>query len=427
MSLDINPEFEKAIDAMEKTDNHFFVTGKAGAGKSTLLSHYCQTSKKEIVVLAPTGVAALNVNGQTIHSFFNFYIDVTVEKIINKEVAPYSKRLYRQLKTIIIDEISMVRADLMDCIDVFLRMYGPYQDEPFGGVQMIFFGDLYQLPPVVPKLEQAIFETHYDTPYFFSAHVFKQIDFETITLTKIYRQQDQVFINLLDHVRHNEVTYQHLNLLNKRFIRSMPSKLGQSNDLFIHLTTTNRKADDINQWHLAQLEGQLLESKAAIKGDFTKEYYPTLDRLSLKIGAQIMLVNNDTNKRWHNGTIGIIEAVVKRRNKKGLLVKLEESGEQVVVHPFKWEVYRFTLEDNKIVANPVGTFTQFPVRLAWAITIHKSQGKTFDKVIIDLGRGTFVPGQLYVALSRCRTFEGIYLKQPIQPRHIETDPRIAAI
>ncbi|MGE4349292.1 MAG: ATP-dependent RecD-like DNA helicase [Candidatus Berkiella sp.] len=423
MKLEISAEFEDAIDQMEHSQDHLFITGKAGAGKSTLLDYYCQHSQKNPVVLAPTGVAALNVKGQTIHSFFNFYIDVTVEKIVNKEIEPYAKRLYKKLKTIIIDEVSMVRADLLDCVDAFLRLYGPDEYEPFGGVQMIFVGDLYQLPPVVTQDERHIFKTHYESPFFFSAHVFKEISFKCIELTKIYRQKDEHFVTLLNQVRNNNISFAALKNLNQRYIQI--DAQNNMEDFYIHLTTTNQKADEINQGHLDKLPGELYATKAKVVGDFTREYFPTLERMQYKVGAQVMLINNDANKRWVNGSIGVIKAIVEKSGKKTLMVLLQDSKEQVAVQPFTWEVYRFSLADNKIISEPVGTFTQFPVRLAWAITIHKSQGKTFEKVVIDLGRGTFVPGQLYVALSRCTTLEGIVLKQPIQKRHIDTDPRIA--
>lgn len=420
MKIELNPQFTYAIEQLEKTNQHLFITGKAGAGKSTLLEYYRQHSSKDPVILAPTGVAALNVAGQTIHSFFNFYIDVTVEKIQNKEITPNSKQLYKKIKMLIIDEISMVRADMLDCIDAFLRLYGPVTGVPFGGVQMVFVGDLHQLPPVVTQQERYIFSTHYESPFFFSAHVFKEIRFSCIELTSIYRQNDLQFITLLNQIRNNSVTFNDLKLLNQRFTQIGPSH----NDYYIHLTTTNQRADEINQQHLDQLSGQWYESKAIVSGNFTKEYFPTHDKLQYKMGAQIMLINNDPNKRWVNGSIGILRDIVEKNDKKFMLVSLQDSKTIVAVPAFKWEVFRFTLADNKIISEPAGTFTQFPIRLAWAVTIHKSQGKTFNKVVIDLGRGTFVPGQLYVALSRCTTFEGIILKQPIQRRHINTDPRI---
>lgn len=429
-NIDINKDFKHALSRMEQSDDNVFITGKAGTGKSTLLGYFCETTIKNCVVLAPTGVAALNVGGQTIHSFFNFYVDVTPEKIINKEVVPYSKQLYRNLTTIIIDEISMVRADLMDCIDVFLRLYGPTPNRAFGGVQMLFFGDLYQLPPVVPKTERDIFKSHYASPFFFSAHAFKETTYDTIQLKKIYRQKDKAFIELLDNIRQNNISFQQLKALNVKCLyqtNKSAETTAQTNHA-IHLTTTNQKADSINATHLEKLEGEPHQSKAKVVGEFSKEYYPTHGSLNLKAGAQVMLVNNDTDKRWHNGSIGVIEKFVKqKRNKTALQIRLHESQETVLVSPHKWEVFRFHLVDDKIVSTPVGTFTQYPVRLAWAITIHKSQGKTFDNVVIDLGRGTFVPGQLYVALSRCTSLEGIVLKQPIQRRDIETDPSVVAL
>lgn len=424
MKIDINSGFAQALQALEHSHDHLFITGKAGVGKSTLLNYFTEHSDKNIVTLAPTGVAALNVNGQTIHRFFNFYIDVTVEKIKNKEIAPFSKKIYKKLETIIIDEISMVRADMMDCIDAFLQLYGPRPNTPFGGVQMIFIGDLYQLPPVVPNAEKEIFRTYYDSPYFFSAHVFKQTQFKTIELEQIYRQSDPEFIHLLNQVRNNTITWPELKLLNQRCLQT---KETPSETYCIQLTTVNQKADAINQSQLDQLPGIPDAFNAKITGEFSKEYYPTLETLQFKAGAQIMMINNDPEERWVNGSLGMIESISDQGKTKCMHVKLADSGQIVKITPHKWEVYRFTLENDKITAKAAGTFTQFPIRLAWAVTIHKSQGKTFDHVVIDLGRGAFVSGQLYVALSRCTRLDGIRLANPIQRRDIITDPAIQNI
>jgi len=421
-AIDFNDRFRHALALMEEADRSLFVTGKAGTGKSTLLSHFCASTEKKPVVLAPTGVAALNVKGQTIHKFFHFYIDVTPEKIRKKQTKPRNPKLYKKLKTIIIDEVSMVRADLLDCIDVFLRMYGPDAAKPFGGVQMIFVGDLYQLPPVVSSPEREIFTTHYKTPYFFSAHVLCDSDLEIVELEKVYRQKDQDFVDLLNRIRNNSVEEPDIDHLNKRF---QPGYEPSGNEFYINLTTTNQKADEINERHLAALKGKVHTASAAISGDFGKEYYPTATELKFKTGAQIMLVNNDQQKRWVNGSIGIIEALKKDEDDAPYLeVRLQDDKEVVAVYPFTWEVYKFGIADGMLVSEPVGTFTQFPFRLAWAVTIHKSQGKTFDRVIIDIDRGTFVAGQMYVALSRCTSFEGIVLKTRIQKNHIRTDFRI---
>lgn len=421
--IDLNDRFKDALRLMEKTERNLFVTGKAGTGKSTLLAYFCKSSAKKPVVLAPTGVAALNVKGQTIHSFFNFYVDVTPQKIREKKTKPRRAQLYKKLKTIVIDEVSMVRADLLDCVDAFLRLYGPAPGKAFGGVQMIFIGDLYQLPPVVSSEERALFETYYKTPYFFSAHALRDASLEIVELEKVYRQKDQAFIDLLNKIRNNSVQDADLKLLNGRYgAKEAPKK---KDGFFITLTTTNARADEINALHLEALKGKVCCAKAEIRGEFGKEYFPTAPELRFKPGAQIMMLNNDADKRWVNGSIGAIEAVKKdAEGEKYLSVQLEGDDEPVEVYPHSWEVYRFGVEGDAIVSETVGTFTQYPFRLAWAITIHKSQGKTFEHVTIDIGRGTFAAGQMYVALSRCTSFEGIVLKTLIGKQNIRTDYRI---
>ena len=423
MSLDINPAFKHAMTLMEDTQQHLFITGKAGTGKSTLLDYFCSKTKKKPVVLAPTGVAALNVKGQTIHRFFNFYIDVTPEKIRNKDIKPRNPKLYKKLNTIIIDEVSMLRADLLDCIDEFLRMYGPTKMQPFGGVQMVFVGDLYQLPPVVGKEERKIFSSLYPTPYFFSAHVMGHATLEMVELETVYRQKDEQFVSLLNKIRNNSVEETDIDELNQRYIPEEPEPTDDS--FTISLTTTNKAADEINDTHLRTLKGKTHMSEAAIRGEFSKEYYPTATLLHFKIGAQIMLLNNDPKGRWVNGSIGVIEALdYDDDDEEYLKIRLHDSDQLVSVTPFMWEVYTFAVEDGALISAPAGSFTQYPFRLAWAVTIHKSQGKTFDRVVLDIGRGTFASGQTYVGLSRCTSFEGIRLKVPLKKQHIRTDPRI---
>ena len=420
--IEINPQFDAALQLMEKTDRNIFLTGRAGTGKSTLLAHFCKTTDKKPIILAPTGVAALNVKGQTIHSFFNFYVDVTPQKIRDKKAKPRRAKLYKKLRTIIIDEVSMVRADLLDCIDVILRMYGPDPTTLFGGVQMIFIGDLYQLPPVVSADERDLFSSHYKTPYFFSAHALRDTPPEIIELDKVYRQKDPTFINLLNKIRNNSVDDADIKKLNSRHL---PTARPPTDDFYITLTTTNARADEINAKHLDDLKGKAHTATAEIKGEFTKEYFPTATELRFKIGAQIMMLTNDTAKRWVNGSIGVIEAI--KKDVEGhdyVRVRLQDDDDLADVYPYSWEVYRFGVEGDAIVSEPVGTFTQYPFRLAWAITIHKSQGKTFDHVAIDIGRGAFAAGQIYVALSRCTSFEGIVLQTPIPKQNIRTDYRI---
>jgi len=420
--IEINDKFSYSLDLIENSNKSLFITGKAGTGKSTLLDHFSKITKKSPVILAPTGIAAINVKGQTIHNFFRFYVDVTPEKIHNLDVRPRDIKIYRNLKTIIIDEVSMVRADLLDCIDAFLSLYGPKIGEPFGGVQMVFVGDLYQLPPVVQRDEGEIFTSHYETPYFFSAHVLKNFELEIIELEKIYRQKDQDFVKLLNRIRNNAVDNKDIDQLNTRLLTHNKK---EENKFYISLTTTNKKADEINDSHLNALNGKMVSFPAIINGDFAKEYFPTGRDLQAKVGAQIMMLNNDPKKRWVNGTIGVIKAIkTNDEDEPYIKVTLENDDSWVNVYPHEWELFQFSFNGKAIVSKQIGTFTQFPFRLAWAVTIHKSQGKTFDHVIVDIGSGTFASGQLYVALSRCTSFSGILLQTPIAKHHIRTDHRI---
>ncbi len=420
--IELNVQFQKAIELMSDLHQSVFITGKAGTGKSTLLDYFCKHSDNNPIILAPTGVAALNVKGQTIHGFFNFYVDVTPQKIKDKVVKPRTKKTYKKIKTIIIDEVSMLRADLLDCIDMFLRIYGPMPNQPFGGVQMIFVGDLYQLPPVVTSQERDLFRDHYKSPYFFSAEAFEHVDFKIIELDKVYRQKEQEFVDLLNTIRNNSISDADLLHLNSRYL---PNFKTTDDQFYISLTTTNKKSDEINEEYLDALPEKLQVSKAGVKGDFTKEYYPTAKLLRYKIGAQIMLLNNDPKRRWVNGSIGVIESTkIDEEGEPYLRIRLQSTEQIVLVHKFNWEVFKFTAVGKDIISEPIGTFSQFPFRLAWAVTIHKSQGKTFDNVIVDIGRGTFASGQMYVALSRCTSFEGLVLKTPIKKHHIQTDYKI---
>ena len=423
-TLDINPKFQKALNLMEEGKKSLFITGKAGTGKSTLLDYFCTRSKKKPVVLAPTGVAALNVKGQTIHSFFNFYIDITTEKIKAQKKAPKNPEMYKKLKTLIIDEVSMVRADLLDCVDTFLSLHGPKKNKAFGGVQMVFVGDLYQLPPVVTSKEKEFFSAHYKTPFFFSSRVFKNFELEIIELEKVYRQKDTKFIYLLNRIRNNSVENEDIDFLNSR---CLPSFKPDKDEFYISLSSINKTADSINERHLQTLKGKTYKSSAFINGDFGKEYFPTNPNLHFKVGSQIMLLNNDQKRRWVNGSIGIIKSVNKDEDgEEYVCVWLYPGNKEIFVYHYTWEIYRFSFSKEKqtIISELAGSFSQYPFRLAWAITIHKSQGKTFDRVIIDMSRGMFASGQAYVALSRCRSFDGIVLKAPVKKYHIRTDYRI---
>lgn len=424
LQIEINDEFRKAVELINGSNKNLFVTGKAGTGKSTLLNYLHMNTDKRTVLLAPTGVAALNIKGQTIHRFFNFYIDVSVEKIKSKKSKPRNAKLYKNIEVIIIDETSMLRADLLDCIDEFLRIYGPDSSLPFGGIQMVFVGDLYQLPPVVSRDERQLFEGgYYNTPYFFSANVLQNFPLEIVELKKVYRQKDAKFIEVLNKIRNNLMSAGELQDLNTQLLQQ--SKEKQATDFYINLCTTNAMADEINNSHINNLIGRSFISAAEIKGDFSKEYYPTNVELAYKLGAQIMLLNNDAKKRWVNGSVGTIEKIeTNEEGEKYLKVRLQENRKLVDVIPYTWEVFKFVFDGNQILSEAVGSFRQFPFRLAWAITIHKSQGKTFDFCEIDIGAGTFASGQLYVALSRCTTLEGITIKRPIHLEHIKIDERI---
>ncbi|MBI2590459.1 MAG: AAA family ATPase [Candidatus Blackburnbacteria bacterium] len=419
--IELNPEFQKAIELMEDTIKNVFVTGRAGTGKSTLLTYFRGCTKKKVVVLAPTGVAALNVKGQTIHSFFKFKPNITLQGVKRLYKKDDPKNLYQKIDTIVIDEISMVRSDLLDCVDKFLRL-NRSSNGPFGGVQMVFIGDLYQLPPVVTSSEREIFKNSYLSQYFFDAKVLNNLRLEFIELEKVYRQKDDVFIGLLNAVRNNSATEKHLSEINKRYD---PNFAANPENFSVYLTTTNSLADTINNRQLSLLKQKQFTYHGRITGSFEKNSLPTETKLSVKAGSQIMMLNNDSQGRWVNGTIGKIMKIKEDKESDIILVQMND-GKVREVTPFTWELFHFSFDQkkNSLVSKTAGTFTQYPIRLAWAVTIHKSQGKTFDNIIIDIGNGTFVHGQLYVALSRCTSLEGIVLKQPVAKKHIFMDWRI---
>lgn len=418
--LDLNDQFLKALHIMEETDKAVFITGRAGTGKSTLLQHFRNITKKNIAVLAPTGVAAVNVKGQTIHSFFGFKPDITPDMV--KRLHPLQKTIYKKLDAIVIDEVSMVRADLMDCIDIFLRLYGKSKAKPFGGIQMIFIGDLYQLPPVVSSRDKRLFREYYRSPYFFDARVLTSgLEMEFIELEKVYRQRDEGFLNILNTIRNKTITDKDISIINSRYLPRFCDTEG-----FIHLTTTNDLADSINIQRLGEIKGKEYSYHGHIEGDFKERDLPTGIDITLKIGAQVMLLNNDPIGRWVNGSIGKIILIKEEKVAPDRIRVRLNSGEVVDVSPYTWSMFEFhyNKKTKTVVSDVIGQFTQYPLKLAWAVTIHKAQGLTFDKVIIDIGKGTFSHGQMYVALSRCTSLEGIVLKKPISKKHIFMDWRV---
>ena len=420
----LNDDFKYALDVLEKTKTSLFITGRAGTGKSTLLQLFRNTTRKKIAVVAPTGVAALNVQGQTIHSFFGFPPRIITPSESNRKTTRKDLlRVYQQLEVLVIDEISMVRADMLDGIDKFLRV-NRENFKPFGGVQVVFFGDLFQLPPVVTKdpVESAYFDEYYTTPYFFSAQIMKdpEFDLEMFELGKVFRQESRHFLRLLEAIRINDADFDDLEDLNERYLPSFAETDG-----YITLCARNATADKINQRELSHLDSPEIEFLADVKGAFDPHLYPTESALRLKKGAQVMFIRNDQEeRRFVNGTIGKITKITKDT----IFVESSEfNGKKrnIEVQKSEWEIIRYKAgASGNIETEPVGSFIQYPLKLAWAITIHKSQGKTFDKVLIDLGGGAFEHGQLYVALSRCRTLEGIVLRHKIRPQDIITDERI---
>ncbi|MCX7793091.1 MAG: DEAD/DEAH box helicase [Thermodesulfovibrionales bacterium] len=417
---ELSESFVRALDIMEGSDKHVFITGKAGTGKSTLLDYFRKKTKKNIAVLAPTGVAAVNIKGQTIHSFFNFRPDINPHSV--KNIKPRNKELYEKLDAILIDEISMVRADLLDSINEFLKLHGKKKSETFGGIKMIFIGDLYQLPPVVSSKERNLFTELYRSPYFFDAKVFEDLEIEFIELEKVYRQKDERFLAILNAIRNNTITDQELEELNKRYI---PDFIPDSR-FYIYLTTTNSLADSINRQRLTEIKGREYSYEGLVVGDLKETDLPAPTVLNVKIGCQVMLLNNDSFGRWINGSIGTVVDIEKHSGASDTIWVKLENKDVVDITPYTWEMYEFSFDRNSktIVSNIIGTFSQYPLRLAWAITIHKSQGLTFDRVIIDIGRGTFSHGQLYVALSRCRSLDGLILKRPVTRKDVLTDRRV---
>ena len=419
-----NKEFQDALQLITHTRQSVFLTGKAGTGKSTFLKYICNHTKKKYVVLAPTGIAAINAGGVTLHSFFKLPfrpmlpddpdLSLSHGRIFEFFMYPKEKRkIIAEVDLIIIDEISMVRADIIDCVDRILRVYSGNMRLPFGGKQLLFVGDVFQLEPVVPSDQKEILSLFYASPFFFSARVFKDINLVPIELQKVYRQTDPVFINVLDRIRNNAARKQELDTLNGRYF---PSFEPQNEDMYITLATRRDQVDFINEKKLAELPGEEYVSVGKIEGDFPESSLPTQLNLSIKEQAQVIFIDNDYERRWVNGTIGMVSGI----DENGNVYVLLESGVEHLVEPTSWRNYKYKYneKERRIEEEIVGTFEQLPIRLAWAITVHKSQGLTFSRVVVDLTGGVFAGGQTYVALSRCTSLEGLVLKSKISSRDI---------
>lgn len=425
-----NQELQNALQLVQFTHRSLFLTGKAGTGKSTFLHYIAQTTKKKYVILAPTGIAAINVGGVTLHSFFKLPFHpllpndrrYSTQQLRNTLKYNSEKiKLIRELELIIIDEISMVRADIIDFIDKILRVYSHNMRIPFGGKQLLLVGDVYQLEPVLKEEDWQLLQPYYPSKFFFDAHVFRSFQLVCIELQKVYRQRDDKFISILDHIRTSTVTNTDLSLLNQQVGQHQPMDAHQ---LSITLSTRRDTVDYINSLHLSKLPGDATILHGSIDGEYPENNLPTPIELEVKTGAQILFIKNDREKRWVNGTLGTIIGIGDEED--GKIYVRTEQGEDVDVEQEVWNNVRYTYnqKEQKVEEEILGSFQQFPLRLAWAITIHKSQGLTFNQVKIDLSGGVFAGGQTYVALSRCRSLKGIALQEPVKKEDIYVNQEV---